>query len=136
MGPTSSSTARDEKHSHEVDSPTKSVVFRVNGLPAGPTEDDTVALLRRVIDDNLSEDERQSSNSIVRVVPSCYEDGRTWVALVEFKSGIPNFLSDLIANPLGGWEAEIEDIDIAFDQHFHGFTQLYATRPGHAVTAE
>jgi hypothetical protein len=31
---------------------------------------------------------------------------------------------------------EMEDTDITFDRHFFGFTQLYATPPGHAITAE
>jgi hypothetical protein len=35
-------------------------------------------------------------------VPSCY-DNEEKIALVEFRGGVPAFLSELMANPLGDW---------------------------------
>jgi hypothetical protein len=132
------STARGQKRkrSGEVIPATRAVVCRVTGLPSGQPDDETIAALKRTIDDNLLEKEKGSDSPIIGLVPSCYKDGRTRVGLVEFKSGIPDFLSDLTSNPLGEWSMEMEDTDITFDRHFFGFTQLYATRPGHAITAE
>jgi hypothetical protein len=57
-------------------------------------------------------------------------------ALVEFLGGVPVFLSDLVANPLGDWQVEMGDVDINFDQHFFGFTQLYMPKTDAPVTAE
>ncbi|KAH7201171.1 hypothetical protein DER44DRAFT_616215, partial [Fusarium oxysporum] len=58
------------------------------------------------------------------------------VALVEFLGGVPGFLSDLVANPLGDWQVEMDDVDINFDQHFFGFTQLYTPKSDAPVTAD
>jgi hypothetical protein len=58
------------------------------------------------------------------------------VALVEFHRGIPAFLSELAADPLGDWQVEMGDTDINFDRHFFGFTQLYTPKPDMPVTAE
>jgi hypothetical protein len=114
----------------------KSTVFRVTGLSTGQPDDATIALFERTIYDSLSEEERLSNSSVIGLAPSCYEDGGTRVALMEFKNGVPHFLSELIVNPLGEWQVEMEDTDITFNRHFFGFTQLYATPPGHAITAE
>ncbi len=56
--------------------------------------------------------------------------------LVDFSGGVLKFLSELVVNPLGDWQIEMGDVDINFDCHFFGFTQLYATRPAEPVTAE
>jgi hypothetical protein len=56
--------------------------------------------------------------------------------LVEFRGGVPKFLSELVAHPLKDWQMVMGDVDINFDCNFFGFTQLYAPRPGEPVTAE
>jgi hypothetical protein len=58
-------------------------------------------------------------------VPLCYNNVGERVALVEFHSGLPLYLSALTANPLGEWQVEIDDTGVSFDQHFFSFTQLY-----------
>jgi hypothetical protein len=45
---------------------------------------------------------------------------------VQFRGGVPQFLRELRANPLGDWQVEMGDDDINLDCHFFGFTQLYA----------
>ena len=70
------------------------------------------------------------------IVPSCYDCERERAALVDFRGGVPDFLSELVANPLGDWQMEMDDTDINFDCHFFGFTQLYTPAPGKPVTAE
>lgn len=55
---------------------------------------------------------------------------------VEFHCGILKFLSSLVVDPLGDWQAEIDDADISFDRHFFGFTQLYALKPDQPIAAE
>ena len=114
----------------------KSTVFRVTGLPAGEPNDEDIALFKRTINENLSKEERLSNSPVVNLVPSCYDNGSTWVALMEFQNGVPSFLSKLVQNPLEEWQVEMGDTDIIFDRHFFGFTQLYATLPGPAITAE
>lgn len=114
----------------------KSIVFRVTGLPEDQTDDQLAARLRSVIDENLQELERLQIVAKVVLVPSCRNDKETSIALVEFAGGIPQFLSELMKNPLGDWQVEMDDADINFDRHFFGFTQLYATEPGKAVIAE
>ena len=113
----------------------KSTVFRVTGLPEDQTDEQLAARLRLVIDEKLQEHERLEIVAKVAVVPSC-QNGETSIALVEFAGGTPQFLSELVKNPLGDWQVEIDDTDINFDRHFFGFTQLYATEPGKAVIAE
>jgi hypothetical protein len=113
----------------------KSIVFRVTGLPEDQTDDQLAARLRSVIDENLQELERLQIVAKVVLVPSRRND-KTSIALVEFAGGTPQFLSELMKNPLGDWQVEMDDADINFDRHFFGFTQLYATEPGKAVIAE
>ena len=114
----------------------KSTVFRVTGLPGDQTGDQLAARLRLVIDEKLQEHERLQIVAKVALVPSCRNDEETSIALVEFAEGIPQFLSELVKNPLGDWQVEMDDMDINFDRHFFGFTQLYATEPEKAVIAE
>jgi hypothetical protein len=114
----------------------KSTVFRVTGLPGDQTDDQLAARLRLVIDEKLQEHERLQIVAKVALVPSCRNDEETSIALVEFAGGIPQFLSELVKNPLGDWQVEMDDTDINFDRHFFGFTQLYATEPGKVVIAE
>jgi protein SERAC1 len=110
-------------------------VFRVRGLPAGDLDKAEHSLMT-TIDEHLSDRDRQTIEPQVTVVPSC-DDEETLDALVHFSGGIPDFLSELTANPLGDSQVEMNDADdISFDRHFHGFTQLYNTKAESAITAE
>ncbi|KAM5358060.1 hypothetical protein ACJZ2D_015635 [Fusarium nematophilum] len=114
----------------------KGPVFRVTGLPASQPDDELNTALKTVIDDSLSDEEKSQLNITTAIVPSCYNNEQDRVALVEFRGGVPDFLSDLVANPLGDWQVEMDDVDISFDQHFFGFTQLYTPKSDAPVTAE
>lgn len=111
-------------------------IFRVTGLPALLREDELNTALKTTIKGNLSEDEKSTPNFSTAIVPSCYDNEHERVALVEFHSGIPLFLSELVENPLGDWQVEIGDTDINFDCYFWGFTQLYTPKLDTPVTAE
>ncbi|ELR05319.1 hypothetical protein VC83_01566 [Pseudogymnoascus destructans] len=86
-------------------------VFRVTGLPASQPDDELNEALKAAIDDNLAGELWNAA-----IVPSCY-DNEEKVALVEFHGGVPAFLSELMANPLGDW-------------------QLYTPKPGSPATAD
>lgn len=111
----------------------KNLVFRVTGLPASQTNDALVDFIRK----NLLKGKEQSQSKVTAsIVPSCSNNGQETVALVEFGGRIPDFLSALDANPLEDCQVEMGDVDINFDQHFFGFTQLYTPKEDKAVTAE
>lgn len=114
----------------------KCTVFRVTGLAAWQPDDELNTALKAVIDSNLSEEEQSKLHISATIVPSCYHNGQERGALVEFHGGVPTFLSELTANPLGDWQVEMGDTDISFDCHFFGFTQLYAPKPDAPVVAE
>lgn len=103
----------------------KSTVFRVTGLVRDYPDEDLKALLRVTIEENLSTDEKSQIKTEISIIPSCYESDRERAALVQFHNRVPQFLSELIDNPLGDWQVEMGDSDINFDCHFFGFTQLY-----------
>ncbi|KFZ13479.1 hypothetical protein V501_03685, partial [Pseudogymnoascus sp. VKM F-4519 (FW-2642)] len=114
----------------------KGIVFRVTGLPASQPDDELNEALKAAIDNNLDEDEPSKVTLNAAIVPSCYNNDEK-VALVEFQGGVPAFLSELMANPLGDCQVEMgDDTDISFDQHFFGFTQLYTPKPDAPTTAE
>jgi hypothetical protein len=113
----------------------KGPVFRVTGLPALQADEELTASLKAAIDDHMAEDEISKLAVTATIVPSCYDDAEK-VALVEFHGGVPAFLSELVANPLGDLQVEMGDTDISFDQHFFGFTQLYTSEPRSPATAE
>ncbi|KFX90997.1 hypothetical protein V490_06147 [Pseudogymnoascus sp. VKM F-3557] len=122
----------------------KGVVFRVTGLPASRPDDELKEALKVAIEDNLGADEQLKMTFDSAIVPSCYGNGEK-VALVEFGSGVPAFLSKLMVDPLNDpvhnppddWQIELDDdTDISFDKNFFGFTQLYAPKPGSLVTAD
>ncbi|OBT91277.1 hypothetical protein VE02_00373 [Pseudogymnoascus sp. 03VT05] len=113
----------------------KGTVFRVTSLPALQSDDELKAALKAAIDDHLAEDEHSKLTPNIAIVPSCFDNDEK-VALVEFHGGVPAFLSELMANPLGDWQIEMGDTDISFDQHFFGFTQLYTPKPGSPATAD
>ncbi|KFY94703.1 hypothetical protein V498_03772 [Pseudogymnoascus sp. VKM F-4517 (FW-2822)] len=125
----------DDKPLNEMAARKKGIVFRVTGLPASQPDDELIDALKAAIDDNLAADEQSKPTVNAAIVPSCYDNDEK-AALVEFHSGVPAFLSALMANPLGDWEVEMGDTDISFDQHFFGFTQLYTPNPGSPVTAD
>ncbi|KAL6821948.1 hypothetical protein J3E69DRAFT_339611 [Trichoderma sp. SZMC 28015] len=111
----------------------KNLVFRVTGLPASQTNDALVDFIRK----NLLKGEEQSQSKVTAsVVPSCSNNKQETVALVEFGGRVPDFLSALDANPLEDWQVEMGDVDINFDQHFFGFTQLYTPKADKPVTAD
>jgi hypothetical protein len=110
-------------------------IFRVTGLPAEQPDEGLQAALENTIQGNLSDEEKSRPSPTISVIPTCYNDPGK-VALVEFHGGVPGFLSDLVANPLGIWQMEMDDVDINFDQHFFGFTQLYTPKAVASVTAE
>jgi hypothetical protein len=113
----------------------KSIVFRVTGLPVDEAGHDVQSALAQTIHELLSDDEKQQLETRIACLPSCH-DSKTSSALVEFKGGNPQFLSQLELDPQGDWQVEMGNDDINFDHHFFGFTQLYPTTPGHPVTAE
>lgn len=113
----------------------KSPLFRVTGLSALQPDGNLHDALKACIDDNLEEDERPKITATVAIVPSCYYTEEK-IALVGFLGGVPMFLSELINNHLADWQVEMGDSDINFDQHFHGFTQLYVPKPDLSITAE
>lgn len=114
----------------------KGPVFRVTGLPALQPDDELNTALKTVIGDNLSDEEKSQLNITTAIVPSCHNNEQERIALVEFRGGVPDFLSELVENPLGDWQVEMDDVDISFDQHFFGFTQLYTPKSDAPVTAE
>src|SRR5215469_2671681 len=114
----------------------KSTAFRVTGLTTDRPDDALEAALKTTIDNRLSEEERSDIEIMIAILPSCYDCDRERVALVQFRGGVPRFLSELIVNPLGDWQTEMGDADINFDCHFFGFTQLYVPTAGEPVTAE
>lgn len=78
----------------------KGTVFRVTSLLASRPDDDLNEVLKATIDDNLVADEQSRLTVNVAIVPSCCDNDEK-VALVEFHGGVPEFLSELMANPLG-----------------------------------
>jgi hypothetical protein len=114
--------------------PKKGPVLRVTGLAASP-DGELTSELKAVISDSLTDEEQSRIDISVAIVPSCYSDEEK-VALVECRGGLPAFLSPLAADPMAEWQEEMGEIDVSFDQHFFGFTQLYTPQPGSAVVAE
>jgi hypothetical protein len=113
----------------------KGPVLRITGLAASQPDEELTASLNAVISDNLTNEEKLTIDVRVAVVPSCY-DNEEKVALVECRGGLPAFLSELTADPLAEWQMEMGNTDISFDQHFFGFTQLYAPERDAPVIAE
>lgn len=114
----------------------KEPTFRVSGLPVSEPDERLKTRLTATITDNLTEQETSTLSVNVTVVPSCYTEEER-AALVDFGGGVPAFLSELAEKPLSDWQIELdENTDVNFDQHFHGFTQLYTPAPDTPVTAE
>ena len=102
----------------------KSIVCRVSMIPGGDAVSRKAELLD-AIQRSLETTELQHLNAIkISIVRSCY-DPQVFVALVQFKSGLPEFLKRLREDPLYTHQFKMGDDDIIFDQSFHGLTQLY-----------
>jgi hypothetical protein len=114
----------------------KSHVFRVTGLSRELPDADLTTALQEAINDNFTDDETSHIKTEITILPSCYENNTQRVALVQFRGGVPQFLRDLRADPLGDWQIEMGDDDFNFDCHFFGFTQLYAPDGNGPVAAE
>jgi hypothetical protein len=74
--------------------------FRVTGTPWEGSCEEAESALREVILDNLTKEEQPKQQHHISILPSCDPDDQTCVALVEFKDGVPCFLSNLIQRPL------------------------------------
>ncbi|KAF3399052.1 hypothetical protein DPV78_006687 [Talaromyces pinophilus] len=111
-------------------------VFRVTGLSRGLPDGDLQTALQEALNDNFTAGERSQIKTEITIVPSCYESDTQRVALVRFRGGLPRFLTELTTNPLGDWQIEMGDEDINFDNHFFGFTQLYAPDEKEPVIAD
>ncbi|QKX62526.1 uncharacterized protein TRUGW13939_09687 [Talaromyces rugulosus] len=114
----------------------KSHVFRVTGFSRDRPDPDLQKVLQETLQDHFTDDERTQVEADITIVPSCYEADTQRVALVRFRGGIPQFLSELRVDPLGDWQVEMGDCDINFDCHFFGFTQLYAPDEQEPVVAD
>ncbi|KAL9121714.1 MAG: hypothetical protein Q9187_001729 [Circinaria calcarea] len=98
----------------------KGPVFRVTGLPAPQPDDELNITLKATINDNPSEEVKSKLTVNTAIVPSCYDNEQERVALVEFRGGVPEFLSELEENPLGDWQVEMGGMDTSFDCHSSG----------------
>ena len=104
--------------------PAKAIVCRVSMIPGGDAVSRKAELLDSV-QGSLEKTELQHLNAIkISIVRSCY-DPQMFTALVQFKSGLPEFLRRLGGGPLGAHRFKMGDDDIVFDQSFYGLTQLY-----------
>jgi hypothetical protein len=99
-------------------------------------DEDLRASLQKTLNENFTDEERSQIKTEITIVPSCYDPDRERVALVQFRGGVPQFLSELTLNRLGDWQVETEDSDISIDCHFFGFTQLYTPDGKEPVIAE
>ena len=102
----------------------KAIVCRVRMIPGGDAVSRKAELLDS-IQGSLEKTELQHLNAIkISIVRSCY-DPQMFTALVQFKSGLPEFLKRLKEDPLNTHQFKMGDDDVVFDQSFHGLTQLY-----------
>ena len=102
----------------------KAIVCRVSMIPGG----DVVSRKAKLLDfirRSLEGTELQHLDAIkISIVHSCY-DSQMFTGLIQFKSGLPEFLRRLKEDPLLTQRFKVGNDDIAFDQSFHGLTQLY-----------
>jgi hypothetical protein len=116
----------------------KSVFYRVSGFERGIRREEVWNIIKQ-----QSMNGEHPTQPEITVLPTC-DSTRTdsSIAIVKYaKNQQPKFLKDIIDKPLGE-KVIITTSDngirrhIVFDQHFHGFTQLYATRDDRPVRAE
>ena len=104
----------------------KTIICRVSMLPGGDAASRKAELFNS-IRESLETTELQhfdATDISVASVHSCY-DSQRFTALVQFKGGLPGFLGRLKEDPLYTHQHKMGDVDIIFDQSFHGLTQLY-----------
>ncbi|CAG8221500.1 unnamed protein product [Penicillium salamii] len=114
----------------------KSHVFRVTGLSREQPDRDLKTALQEALNDNFADNKRSHIKAEIMIMPLCYENDVERAALMQFRSGVPQFLCELKVDPLGDWQIEMGDDDINFDCHFFGFTQLYAPDENKPVIAD
>lgn len=73
----------------------KSHVLRVTGLSRDLPDEDVQASLQRALKDSISDEQRSHIKSEITIVPSCYDPDGVSVALVHFRCGVPQFLSEV-----------------------------------------
>ena len=95
----------------------KAIVCRVSMIPGG----DVVSRKAKLLDfirRSLEGTELQHLDAIkISIVHSCY-DSQMFTGLVQFKSGLPEFLRRLKEDPLLTQRFKVENDDIALDQSF------------------
>ncbi|KAL1615287.1 hypothetical protein SLS56_011861 [Neofusicoccum ribis] len=103
----------------------KSVVFRVRGISIdGRNNTELKSALSTAINSRLVENERLEIEFSVDIVASCYSPDKM-VGLVDFRGGVPSFLSSALKDPQKELQMVIGESDITFDCNFFDFTQLY-----------
>lgn len=113
----------------------KGLVFRASGLPATQPDDQLKASLKAAIVENLKAEEKATADFSVDIVPSCY-DNALKVALVEFYSKPPAFLSAVAEAQQNEEQIRMGESELNFDRNFLGFTQLYSPEPHSPTTVE
>ena len=118
-----------------MESSLHSTVARVQGFTNLKLEFAEVSL-RRIINERLSAS-LPNNNYGLSFVSSC-NSGNELFALVDFRHGLPDFLSQLRQNPLDSWQVFVDELDddLSFDRHFIGFTQLYNPDSSQGIIAE
>lgn len=84
----------------------KSHVFRVTGLLRHQPDEDPKKELQKVLEEHFTDDETSRISPEIAIVPSCYDYENEYAALVQFRGGVPQFLSESKTNPLGEWQVE------------------------------
>ncbi|KAK0639378.1 hypothetical protein B0T16DRAFT_497485 [Cercophora newfieldiana] len=138
-----SAVLRRQFHSEVGSIPTaKNVFYRVSGLPRGAKSDDVCQFIKSIKTAGLPEPDPSPT---VEILPACVQGFRetTSIAIVKFRRDQePQFLKALARNRLGEITLPYKvngvpgSVNITFDRHFHGFTQLYPTRPDRPVLAD
>jgi len=113
----------------------QTAVFRVRGIPDTTSREQ----LERAITEDFQDDEKEIKTQL-SITPSCASDG-SQTALLEFTPRHPQYLDDVVNDPLGETSYMIEInpeacLDISIDMNFYGLTQLYPTTPGEKIVAE
>jgi hypothetical protein len=103
---------------------TKTHVFRVQELLQSWGNKDTKLQLRKSIYQQLTEADTQELTYDIYIVPDCYYPEEKSVALLEFSSAPPTFLSRLADKPGNYVLLHVYDQEVPIDRDFFGLTQL------------
>lgn len=133
---------RERSHSTLTQRP---IFYRVCDIPKA-SHINVTSFLSTLIQERLQPDEADIKYDITPI-PSCYQSSsETASAIVNFENGTPNFLIDLVIDPLDMLHLETNgketgssqgrEVSVTFDRHFHGFTQTYSPDPEQEITAE